>query len=248
MSARTVLPLLALALAGAVPLRAQATIPELQGGLEVKWVRDSEEYAALTRMVYRVGTRAVADAARRVPRGRAWAVVLDVDETALDNSVYQLTRLTYRLAYDTASWNDFVRRQESGVVPGVVEFVAAVRQLGGRVAWISNRLESVRQATQANMAARGLWGADDRLCLANNDPQYTKTARRAELLSGSGACGWPGQPVEVLAWFGDNIQDFPQAGEPDADAGKDTAFGTRYFMIPNPLYGGWVTRVTRRDR
>ena len=248
MSARTVLPLLALALAGALPLRAQATIPELQGGLEVKWVRDSEEYAALTRMVYRVGTRAVTDAARRVPRGRAWAVVLDVDETALDNSTYQLTRLTYRLGYDTASWNDFVRRQESGVVPGVVEFVAAVRQLGGRVAWISNRLESVRQPTQANMAARSLWGADDRLCLANDDAQYTKTVRRAELASGTGACGWAGQAVEVLAYVGDNILDFPQAGEPDADAGKDSAFGTRYFMIPNPIYGGWVTRVTRRDR
>ena len=223
-------------------------MPELQGALEIKWVRDSEEYAALSRMVYRLGARAVTESARRVPRGRAWAVVLDVDETALDNSLYQLSRVAYRLAYDTASWNAFVRRGESGMVPGTSELVAAVRQLGGRVAWISNREESVRQATQANLAAQRLWADGDRLCLATPDPQYHKAARRAEVMAGTGACGWAGQPVDVVAYFGDNIQDFPRSGENDPDAGSDAAFGTRFFMLPNPLYGGWVTRVTRIDR
>src|SRR5204863_7734509 len=57
--------------------------------LDVKYVRESEEYAALARQSYRTGTAAVENAARQVAAGR-WAVVLDVDETALDNSIYQL--------------------------------------------------------------------------------------------------------------------------------------------------------------
>lgn len=230
----------------ALPLAAQSA-PELQGGLEIKWIRDSEEYAAQSRMVYRVAERAVAAAARSIPRGGRWAVVLDLDETVLDNSEYQLSRLAYRLPYDTASWNAWSRRGEAGVVPGVVDFIASVRRLGGHVAWISNRADVALDGTRNNLRARNLWSDDDRLCLQTADAAYTKPVRRAELVGGTGACGWPGSPATVLAWVGDNIQDFPQAGENDPDAGNDAAFGTRYFMIANPMYGGWVSRITRKS-
>lgn len=240
--------LLALLALCAAPLAAQAA-PEQTGALEIKWMRDSEEYAALTRMVYRSAERVVGDAARRLPRGRAWAVVLDLDETALDNSIYQLTRVAYRLPFDTASWNAWVRREDAGAVPGVADFVTAMRRLGGHVAWISSRGDMTRDPTVANMRARGLWNDDDRICLLTADPAYNKAARRAEVASGSGRCAWDGTPMTVLGFFGDNIQDFPQAGENDPDAGpSDTAFGTRFFMLPNPMYGGWVTTPTRKVR
>lgn len=234
-------------MAQTAPVIAQAP-PELSGALEIKWMRDSEEYAALTRMVYRTAERVVGEAARRLPRGRAWAVVLDLDETTLDNSVYQLSRIAYGEAFDTASWNDWVRRKQSGVVPGVVEFVAAMRRLGGKVAYISSRGDMTREPTIVNLRVLSLWADDDRLCLLTADPQYNKAARRAEVTAGSGRCAWDGTPLTVLGYFGDNIQDFPQAGENDPDAGSDAAFGVRFWMLPNPMYGGWVTRPTRQAR
>ena len=64
-------------------------------GPDVKYVRDSEAYATLTRQVYRLALdairRRVADARQDGP----WAVVLDIDETTLDNSTYQLELGTY---------------------------------------------------------------------------------------------------------------------------------------------------------
>lgn len=246
MSHRPLIVLLAIA-SLATPLGAQTPAPELQGGLEIKWMRDSEEYAALVRQVYRVAGSSVAEAGRWLERG-SWAVVLDLDETVLDNSAYQLERQAYRLPYDTASWNAWVRRRESGVLPGVVQFIGAVRAMGGRVAWISNRSETTREPTVADMMRWGIWNDDDRICLLTADPQYNKGARRRELLTGSGRCGWEGRPVTVLAYIGDAMGDFPAAGEPDPDAGNDAAFGSRFFLVPNPLYGGWVTRVNRRDR
>ena len=240
---------LAVIIASALPaaLVAQAPPPELQGGLEIKWMRDSEEYAAIARQLYRNAERAVTDAARRQPRGSAWAVVLDMDETALDNSAHQLERLAYRVPFDSSEWNAWTRRVEAGAVPGVADFIAAVRRLGGHVAWISNRVESVREATRVNLAARGLWNDDDRLCL-EPEPASRKTARRAEVASGSGRCSWNGTAMTVLAFVGDQMSDFPQTGEQDPDAGRDEAFGVRYFLLPNAMYGAWVTRVTRRDR
>jgi len=244
-SSRLIAVFVALHAFGAPAAWAQ-TPPVVQHNKEIRWVRDSEEYATLARQVYRAAARAVEAAARQVPRGQPWAVVLDVDETALDNSVYQLDRAAYGVPFDTVSWNAFVNRRASPAIPGVVEFIAGVRRLGGRVVWNTNRAEAVRAATQGNLANAGLWHDGDRLCLLSTDPAYTKAARRAEAASGTGSCAWEGQRVTIVAFVGDAMGDFPAAGEPDADAGNDAAFGVRYFLVPNPMYGAWERRPTRR--
>ena len=214
--------------------------------LDVKYVRESEEYAALARQSYRVGTQAVENAARQVARGH-WAVVLDIDETALDNSMYQLEIRAYGLPFSDATWLPFVARRSSPAVPGAVDFVNAVRRLGGHVAWITNRGPTTFEDTRANLESAGLWNADDHLCILN-DSSYTKRVRRMEVASGNGRCAWSGQPMNILAFFGDQMGDFPDAGESDPDAGNDGAFGVRYFLIPDPMYGAWQNRVTRRAR
>lgn len=226
-----------------------AAAQEYGQGLQVKYVRDSEEYAALVRQVYRVAAARLPEAVRQLPRGSAWAVVLDVDETALDNSTYELERATYGIPFNDPSWNAWVERREAGAVPGVGEFIRAVRAAGGRVAWITNRDEAVREATRANMAAHGIWTERDLLCLQRAaDTAYTKVRRRAELESGAGDCAWAGVRPRIVAFVGDAMGDFPAADEPIAAGGPagDEAFGTRYFLLPNPMYGRWTTRVTRR--
>jgi 5'-nucleotidase (lipoprotein e(P4) family) len=213
--------------------------------LGIKYVRDSAEYHALARQLYRQAAMA-ADAGSAGGQGE-WAVVLDVDETALDNSAYQLERATYGGGFDLASWNAWVRREEAPAVPGAVEFVRDVRAAGGRIAWITNRDEVTREETRRNLLAEGLWHEDDRLCL-QRDEEYTKVVRRRELRQGRGACAWAGDPVRIVAYIGDQMGDFPGAGEEDATASgppADEAFGVRHFLLPNPMYGRWTTSVTR---
>jgi 5'-nucleotidase (lipoprotein e(P4) family) len=231
--------------AAPLPGAAPARPPDARAALDVKYVRDSEEYATLARQIYRHATDAVERAAAALAAGTPWAVVLDVDETALDNSTYQLDRAAYGLPFDNTSWNAWVRRREAAAVPGVSGFVASVRRAGGRIVWITNRDEEVRDATVANLRAHDLWGEADRLCTATADPSYTKAVRRRELASGEGACAWSGTAVRVLAYVGDQMGDFPGPGEPDPDAGQDAAFGRRFFLLPNPMYGSWTNRVTR---
>ena len=227
----------------ALPAAAQAQ--SAMQALDVKWVRESEEYAASTRQVYRVGTTAVENAARQVPAGR-WAVILDVDETALDNSQYQLEIRAYGQPFTDATWQPFVARRSSPAVPGAVDFINAVRRLGGHVAWVTNRNQAAYEDTRANLQSAGLLAPDDKVCVLS-DTSYTKRVRRAEVASGNGRCSW-GQPLTVLAFFGDQMGDFPAAGESDPDAGRDEAFGVRYFLIPDPMYGAWQSRNTRRAR
>jgi 5'-nucleotidase (lipoprotein e(P4) family) len=220
------------------PLRAQ-------DHLEIKYVRDSEEYWTLMQQVYRVAREAVLKSKDGIPRGTMWGVVLDVDETSLDNSIYQLDRSSYQVPFDSGSWNAWVRREQAPAVPGVVEFVKSVRGAGGRVAFVTNRDETVRDATRRNLAAVGLWQEGDRLCLQTDDKAYTKVVRRSELRKGTGRCAWEGQKFDVVAYVGDQMTDFPAAGEDGEMSGGPAAFGVRYFLLPQPMYGAWTTRVTR---
>jgi 5'-nucleotidase (lipoprotein e(P4) family) len=224
---------------------AVAQSPAALHGLHVKYVRDSEEYATLTRMIYRTALSALQTAREQSGDTTSWVVSVDVDETGLDNSAYELERETYWVPFASENWNSFVARRESGAVPGAVEFVQAIRAAGGRVAWITNRDEVTREDTRENLRRVGLWQDTDRLCL-RTDSEYTKAVRRREVLTGEGRCSWDGRPVRILAFIGDALGDFPADGEDIPDAGDDAAFGTRFFMIPNPMYGQWTRRVTRR--
>src|SRR5688572_30274329 len=112
----TVLLLLALSSATAL---AQLPPPRETG---IKYFRDSAEYAALARQVYRVASERVAESAKGL-RGGSWAVILDIDETALDNSTYQLERAAYSLPYESESWIAWVKREQAAAIPGVRDFV-----------------------------------------------------------------------------------------------------------------------------
>jgi predicted secreted acid phosphatase len=54
--------------------------------------------------------------------------------------------------------------------------------------------------------------------------------------------------LTIVLWMGDNIQDFPdlfQATMRDAADGAFTDFGTRFFVLPNPMYGSWTENPMR---
>ena len=239
---------------------APATPGEMRAAHEnlnaVVWMQTSIEYEAAALQAYRTAqsqleaalkdaswTAAIeqtGDFAKLPP-----AVVLDIDETVLDNSTYELDRATYGLSFENRSWNSWVEREEAGVVPGAIEFISGIRRLGGRVAFITNRDEVTRQATIANLRRFNLWTENDRLCLAT-DSTYPKRMRRQEVADGRGNCSWNGTPTPVVVFVGDQMGDFPATGESDADAGSFEAWGKRYFILPNPMYGNWTTRVTRQ--
>jgi acid phosphatase len=219
--------------------------------LEVKYVRDSAEYATLSRMVYRLAADAVT---KNHPASGTWGVIFDVDETTLDNSQYQLERGIYGLSYDDASWAAWVQRAEAGTVPGVKDFVDAVRALGGRVIFITDRYSEyvaldgskidLFKATRDNLDHNHLLVSGDLLCLKMN-ANDSKAARRKAVKDGNGPCSWNGTPVQIVAFAGDQMTDFPAAGEAFNGAGTDKEFGNSFFLLPQPMYGRWTNGVTR---
>jgi 5'-nucleotidase (lipoprotein e(P4) family) len=224
--------------------------PDASRGLETKYVRDSAEYATLCREVYRVATNAVTGATHT----GTWGVILDIDETTLDNSAYQLERGAYGLSFDDASWAAWIARKEAGSVPGVEGFVNAVRAAGGKVVYITDRNTSYAPSggpptdlvapTRENLERNHLWNSADLLCPKTGGSD-TKAMRRKAVATGVGACSWSGVSVSVVAFVGDQMGDFPAAGEGFTGAGADDQFGRSFFLLPNPMYGKWTNGVTR---
>jgi 5'-nucleotidase (lipoprotein e(P4) family) len=200
------------------------------------WVRNSAEYAAAARQTYKLATERLEELAAGRQDGR-WAVILDADETVLDNSQYQKELALAGASFSQQSWTAWCRRREAGSVPGSRAFLERVHALGGRIAIVTNRRQAVCADTEAVFRANEL-PFDVVLCRPDDGPG-DKAPRWAMVTGGSAHPELP--PLDVVMWLGDNIHDFPELSQELRNAGDDAfvLFGERYFVMPNPMYGSW---------
>lgn len=231
--------LLAIAIACAPPVAlAPAPAPATNYPPDLLWTRTAAEHHALFLQTYRAAREKLAEQASGRQAG-TWAVIMDADETLLDNSPYQVRLHQTGTAFDNDTWNVWVRERDAAALPGAVEYVQAARSLGGRIVVVTNRDDEVCDPTRENLRAVGLV-VDLVLCRVD---QSDKNARFDSVRNGTDAL----PPLEVLQWVGDNIQDFPSMTQASRDGGAAafSHFGVRYFVLPNPMYGSFERNAPR---
>lgn len=183
-------------------------------------------------------------------KGLKPAVVLDIDETVLDNSPYQARLVKSGGEYNEADWAAWCNEQRARALPGVVEFTQFAAQHGIAVIYISNRAKDLDQATLANLRKEGLpvSGPEAFLGLGTfvEDCEQIGTEKgcRRQLIS---------HKYRVLMQFGDQIGDFVTVLANNAE-GRQKAMkpymdwiGTRWFVLPNPTYGAWEPALFNND-
>jgi len=162
-------------------------------------------------------------------------VVLDLDETVLDNSPYAGWQIRHGSAYSSESWQAWVTRGEATAVPGVTEYLSAARQMGLQILYLSNRKRSQWQATRRNMQALGLplEGLDS---LWLRDRISDKQTRRDSIR----------QRYTVIQWVGDNLMDMEGFKANLTEHERDQflmqqghRLGRDWVLLPNPVYGPW---------
>lgn len=218
----------------------------------VLWTQTAVEYATLTLQTYRM-------AALQLDQGLAdptWtaapeqgddfgdlppAVIMDLDETVLDNSPYQawLVRSGERFSSDT--WGAWCEAAEAGPVPGALDFVRYAVDAGVTVFFVSNRHGDNEQATRDNLESLGFGFAltDDMdnvlLKYEQEDWPSAKGTRRSVITAN----------YRVILSIGDNLGDFVDGykvslQERQAILEDNLAhWGTRWIVLPNPQYGSW---------
>ena len=223
------------------------------------YVQTAAEYAALTRQVFRSAQqqmqRALRDSAwtafppqeeDEAYRKRPPAVVVDVDETVLDNSPYQARLIRDGERYDTQSWNAWVREEQAEAVPGAVRFAQAAEKAGVTVVYLTNRDAEVEGATRRNLRALGfpLAGARDVILTQGEEAGWEAKEPRREAVA---------EDFRILLFLGDNLGDFLPEVERSLTMRRRLVerhadyWGRRWFVVPNPQYGSWEGALYEYD-
>ena len=155
---------------------------------------------------------------------------MDLDETVLDNSKYQIDLTKKGESYNPESWSEWVNLKEADLVPGAKKFIDNVKKTNVRIVFLSNRMDKNKMPTIENMENLSIVDEND-IFLLRIDKEDKKHVRRSEIINGNGRLSEIG-PLKVLAYFGDAKHDFPE------NDGNFT-FGQNMFMFPNPMYGKW---------
>lgn len=229
----------------------------------VLWMQRSQEYRAITEQTYRSAADHLDKALKEanwdalVPeergndaKGLKPAVVLDVDETVLDNSPYQARLVRDGKEYDEVTWAQWVAEKKAKAIPGVVDFAKAANAKGVTLLYISNRAVHLKEATLANLRSEGLPVADDSVFLG-----LGTVVKECEQNGSEKNCRrrLAGQKYRVLMQFGDQLGDFVEVTANTNEA-RDALqqqyhdwFGERWWMLPNPSYGGYEPAQFNND-
>ncbi len=195
---------------------------------DVRWVTNSSEYKILCEQLYKNAWDNLAATLKEADTQTA--IIMDLDETVLDNSKYQIGLVEKNESYNPESWSIWVNLQEAELVPGAKEFIDRVRTTNTRIIFLSNRMAKNESPTIENMKRLQIYDESD-IFLLRLDKADKKHVRRAEAINGTGRLQDIG-PMKILGYFGDAYHDFP-------DENNTYIFGENMFMFPNPMYGKW---------
>ena len=206
------------------------------------WMRTSAEYRALAYQGYNVAMNAVKMAVTDPSHQRKpLAIVLDADETVVDNTKLMGESIVNGNGrFDAPWWRQAVHQGKSQAMPGAVEFLNEVHKQGVEIFYVSNRYAPVNlDVTIQNFKELGFPSVDkDHVLLFEKDsdkqPRFDMIAKK----------------YYVIVYMGDNAGDFPigTKGKTLAernsiiDAHKED-FGTTFVVFPNPAYGSWVSAL-----
>ena len=194
---------------------------------DVLWVTKSSEYQSLCEQIY---INAWISIRNKVASVDEPVIIMDLDETVLDNSQYQIDLFNKSEKYNPKSWNKWVKREEAKLVPGSKDFILRFKKIeGAKIIFLSNRDNTTLMATKNNMKDLGIFFRDD-IFLLRLDKDDTKVIRREEVLLGKNRMKTYGAK-KIIAYFGDAMGDFPED--------KNYMFGINKFIFPNPMYGKW---------
>ena len=208
------------------------------------WMRTSAEYRALAYQGYNVAMNAVKMAVTDPSHQRKpLAIVLDADETVVDNTKLMGESIVNGNGrFDAPWWRQAVHQGKSQAMPGAVEFLNEVHKQGVEIFYVSNRYAPVNlDVTIQNFKELGFPSVDkDHVLLFEKDsdkqPRFDMIAKK----------------YYVIVYMGDNAGDFLIGTKGKTLAERNAIidnhkedFGTTFVVFPNPAYGSWVSALAK---
>jgi 5'-nucleotidase (lipoprotein e(P4) family) len=213
-----------------------------QDVLATVWMQRAAEHQALYHQAFNIARDRLDLLLTQRTDSRPSAVVVDIDETVLDNSPYQAWQILQTRLFPQG-WNMWVGQGTANPTPGAVAFLRYAVNHGVDVYYISNRDHALLRPTLENLRRWGFPQAEPEHVQLREDTS-DKTVRRESVAS----------THEILLLLGDNLGDFdelfqnlpPEERRRRVEA-RAAEFGRRYVVLPNPMYGNWEGALYNYD-
>lgn len=204
------------------------------------FVQRAAEYKALCYQAYNTAHLSLDEKVEKYKGNKKLAVVVDIDETVLDNSPHAARSILENTSYPKY-WDEWCNLSEAKAVPGSLEFLKYAESKGVETFYISNRKAHLTDVTLKNLQAQGFPFADETHIMLRTSTS-DKEVRRDKVR----------ETHDILILCGDNLGDFSSVYDNQdtkkrnqLTANQEDEFGSQYIVLPNPTYGAWLSAMTK---
>lgn len=222
------------------------------------WFQTAAEYRVDSIFKYRAGTQTLVTAIGDVSWTAALeqtndasklppAVVMDLDETVLDNSRFEGQLVLDRTNYTDGLWAAWVAKTNAAAVPGSLDFIRSAQKLGAMVIFVTNRTHDEEASTRSNLMNLGITlpADEDTVLTKKEKPDWgsDKMSRRSYIA----------QRYRIVMLVGDDLGDFITGARTTPEKRVEIAekyqayWGERWVLLNNPAYGSWDSALYGHD-
>ncbi|MDY6801017.1 MAG: 5'-nucleotidase, lipoprotein e(P4) family [Bacteroidota bacterium] len=212
--------------------------------MSVLWYQKSAEMKALYYQSFNWAKYRIEQELQQQKSDNKKAVIVDIDETMLDNSPFEANCVHTGSGYTTERWMEWAAKSSAKALPGAVEFSHFARSKEVEVFYISNRTVAEFDVTLKNLQKENFAFADSIHLLLKSNTSSKKLRR--QIVENN---------YKIILLIGDNLGDFSEIFEDRSsnfgfnvvDKNKDF-FGEKFIVLPNPMYGAWEKPIVESEK
>ena len=205
----------------------------------VLFEQKAAEVIALSYQAYNIARVMLDNQLKEKPNKNKKCVIVDIDETILDNSPFEAKCIIEGTSYPKY-WKEWVDLGTAKPMPGAVDFLKYALTKGVETFYITNRNIDNRNITLKNLQAYGFPNVDTLHLLTKNDKVGSKEIRRKKIA----------EKYEIMLLIGDNLADFSAIYDNQtvdkryaATDSLKNEFGKKFIILPNAMYGDWENAI-----
>lgn len=203
------------------------------------WMQTSAEFRALCYQAFNLAKMNLDMFLTSHQGDKPVAVIVDADETVIDNSAYEAFLIGNDFGYSSKTWTPWMAAAQATAMPGALDFLNYAKDKGAEIFYVTNRKMVGYEGTEKNLNALGFPFVDKKHLLLRTDTS-DKQPRR-DLVA---------KDYDIAFLMGDNLNDFMSvfAKKSVADRLAETdkveqEWGKKFIVLPNPTYGEWEGSV-----
>jgi len=234
----TVILLLCMGMDGRVAMKERPASVYEHTTLALVWFQTSAECRALYYQAFNTARLILDNDLRSQSNRKKRAIVFDIDDTILDDSPHSVMLLKANKFFPYR-YDEWIEAAKEEALPGALEFAQYAASRGVAIFYISNRTTKMLKATVRNLKTAGFPQAEESHVLLMGD-DGSKEDRRKSVAANH----------EIVLLLGDNLNDLSNVFENKSVAGRFAEsdklreeFGSRFIVLPNPVYGAWESAV-----